>query len=74
MAFVLIAQSLAIGCEKVFGLMAMWVHPHEPCLPTLVDATQKLILLADKGPNWPYAYMWMNNTMAHTPLSSEGHL
>ena len=30
------------------------------------------MMLADKSPNWPYAYVQMNNTMAHTPLSSEG--
>ena len=35
MVFVLIAQSLAIGCEWVFGLTAMWVHPCQACLPTL---------------------------------------
>ena len=32
------------------------------------------MLLADKGPNWPYAYTQMNDAMAHAALSSEGHL
>ena len=74
MAFLLIVPGLAVRCEWVFGLTAMWAHPCQACLPTLVDAAQKLMLLANKGPSWPYAYMQMNDAMAHTPLSSEGHI
>ena len=33
MAFLLIVTSLAIGCEWVFGLTAMWMHPHQIHLP-----------------------------------------
>ena len=72
--FILIVPSLAIGCEWVFCLTAMWVHPCQAHLPTLADATWKLMLLADEGPNWPYAYVQMNDTVAHVPLSSEGHI
>ena len=32
------------------------------------------MLLDDEGPNWPYACTQMNDTMAHVPLSSEGHI
>ena len=32
------------------------------------------MMLADNSPNWPYAYVQMNDAMAHTPLSSEGHI
>ena len=32
------------------------------------------MLLADEGPNLPYAYAQMNDAMAHTPLSSVGHV
>ena len=32
------------------------------------------MLPADEGTDWPYAYAWMNDTMAHMPLSSEGHI
>ena len=34
MAFVLIVASLTIGSKWVFGLTAMWAHPHQAC-PTL---------------------------------------
>ena len=74
MAFLLIVPSLAVRCEQVFRLTAMWMHPHQICLPTLVDVVQKLLLLADEGTDWPYAYIRMNNAVAHAPLSSEGHI
>ena len=32
------------------------------------------MLLANKGPNRPYGYTWMDDTMAHAPLSTEGHI
>ena len=50
------------------------MHPHKVHLPTLVDLAQKLLLLADEGANWPYAYTRMNDTMAYAPLSSEQHI
>ena len=74
MVFILIAPSLAIGCEWVFSLTAMWVHPHQACLPTLADATWNLMLLANEGPNWQYAYVQMNDAMANVPLPSEVHI
>ena len=40
----------------------------------LVAVARKLILLANKGTNWPYAYVRMNDAVAHAPLSSEGHI
>ena len=74
MAFLLIVPSLAIGCKWVFRLTAMWMHPHQVYLPTLADVVLKLLLLADEGADWSYAYIRMNDAVAHTPLSSEGHI
>ena len=74
MAFVLIVPGLATGCEWVFGLTAVWVHPCQAGLPTLREAVQRLMFLADEGLNWPYAYAQMNDAMAQTPLSSKGHI
>ena len=51
MAFVLIVPNLAVGCEWVFGLTSMWMYPHQVCLPTLAEAAQKLMWLADEGTN-----------------------
>ena len=50
------------------------MHPCQVCLPTLADVAQKLLLLADEGANWPYAYIRMNDAMAHMLLSSKGHI
>ena len=72
--FLLIVPSLAVGCEWVFRLTTVWMHPHQVCLPTLADVAQKLLLLADEGVDWPYAYIRMNDAMAHMPLSSEGYI
>ena len=74
MTFILIAPSLAIGCEWDFGLIAVLMHPHQIQLPTLAEVAQKLMLLADEGINWPYAHARMNDAMAHAPLSSERHI
>ena len=74
MAFLLIAPSLANGCERIFGLTALWVYPHQACLASLVEAAQSLVLLSDKGSDWPYAFVWLNDTVLHIPLSSKRHL
>ena len=73
-AFLLVAPSLAVGCEWVFGLAAVWAYSCQAHLHTLGEAAHKLILLADKGLDWLYAFVWMNNAMSHTLLSSEGHI
>ena len=72
MAFLLIAPSLAIGCNRIFSLMAMWAHPHQACLASLVEVAQCLFLLADEGLDWPYAFIQMNDAILHVLLSSEG--
>ena len=59
--------------------MGLWTDLHVDApwpgmLPTLVDVAQKLLLLADEGADWPYAYIRMNDTLAHTLLSSVGHI
>ena len=51
----------------------MWKHAHQAHLPMLADAGRMLLLLADEGADWPYAYIRMNDAVAHTPLSSVGH-
>ena len=62
------------SCEQVFSLTAIWAHPCQVHLHTLEQVACKLLLLADDGPDWPYAFMWMNNNVSYAPLSSEGHV
>ena len=38
------------------------------------EAAHKLLLLAVDSHNWSYAFVWMNITVSHVPLSSEGHI
>ena len=74
MACLSIAPNLAVGYKQVFGLTVVWMHSHQVHLPTLEEAAQKLLLLADEGTNCPYAYIRMNDAVAHSLLSSEGTL
>ena len=38
MAFLIIAPSIAIGCERMFSLTAVWAYPHQACFQTLPEA------------------------------------
>ena len=55
------------------GIITVGVHPHQACLASLVEVAWCLVILANEGPDWPYAFIWKNNTILHMPLSSEGH-
>ena len=61
MTFLLIAPNMDGRGEYVFGLTAVWVHPHQAHLHTLEEAVHKLLLLTDDGPDWLYAFVQMNN-------------
>ena len=74
MAFLLKAPSIAIGYERVFGLSLVWAHLHLACFPTLPEVAHKLVLLADINKDWPYAFIQLNDDVAHVPLSHEGHI
>ena len=74
MAFMLIALNTNAIHEQVFGLTALWAHPHQACLHTLEEVVHKLLLLVDDGPDWPYAFVQMNDTVSHAPLSSEENI
>ena len=73
-AFLMIVPSTNIGGEHIFGLAAVWAHPCQGCLTTLVEVAHKLALLIDDSPDWPYAFAHMNSTTCHMPLSDAGHL
>ena len=60
MAFLSIALDKAIEGERVFGLVAVWVHPHQACLSSLDEAAWKIALLNDTGSDWAYAFVWLN--------------
>ena len=74
MAFLLVAPTLTIRCEQIFGLTAMWAHPCQVHLHTLEKAAHKLVLLADEGLDLPYAFVQLNYAVSHAPLSSKGHI
>ena len=61
MVFLLIAPSLTIRSKRVFGLPTVWAHPCQVCFQALEKAAHKLVLLADKSMDWPYAFIQLND-------------
>ena len=45
MAYLLIVLAQAVEEERIFGLVAMWVHPCQTLLSSLEEAVKKLTLL-----------------------------
>ena len=74
MAFLLIVPGKAVGEEMAFGLVMVWMHPHQACLSSLDKVVRKLALLINLGDNWAYAFLWLNENAQHIPLPDEGHL
>ena len=63
-----------MGCERVFGLVAVWAHPCQAHYHSLEDAAHKLVLLVEESSDWAHAFVWLNEALSHVPLSSEGHI
>ena len=74
MTFLMTLLSYNTRSDQVFGLATMWAHPHQDYLSTLVEAAEKLMLLMDDGPDWPYTFIHMNDSVLHMPLSDKGHI
>ena len=74
MAFLLITPSIAAWYKRIFGFIAVWVHPHQAHYTTPADVAQKLVLLMDGSANWVYAFVQLNEVLSHAPLSSVGHI
>ena len=74
MAFLMIVPNTNTRDDQAFGLAVVWAHPNQGHLSTLMEAAQKLMLLADDGPDWPYAFVCMSNTMLEVSLSNNGHI
>ena len=74
MAFRLIVPGITAGYKRVFGLVALWAHPHQTCYHTQEVVAHKLMLLVVESEDWVHAFVWLNEALSHAPLSSEGHL
>ena len=73
MAFLLIVPDKTVEGERVFGLVAVWMHPYQAHHHSLGEVAHKLTLLINIGNDWVYAFAWLNEGALHTTLSSEGH-
>ena len=72
MAFLIVVPSITARCKRVFGIIAVWAHPHQACFHTLEEAARKFVLLVDESMDWSYAFIWLNNAISHVLLFSEG--
>ena len=57
MAYLLLAPAQVVEEERIFRLVAMWVHPCQTLLSSLEEAAKKLALLVNTGDNWPCAFI-----------------
>ena len=57
MAFLVIAPSITVRCERVFSLTAVWAHPCQAHFLTLPEVAHKFVLLADVSKDWSYVFM-----------------
>ena len=55
MAFLLIVPSIAMGYERVFGLVVVWAHPCQAHYHSLKEVTLKPVLVVDGSVDWAYA-------------------
>ena len=56
MAFLLIALDKTVKGDRVFGLVAMWIHPNQAHHHSLGEVAHKFPLLIDIGTDWVYAF------------------
>ena len=66
LAFLLILPERAIEEELAFGLVVVWVHPYQACIPFLEEVVRKLTLIIPSGENRVYAFAWFNDDAQYT--------
>ena len=67
MAFPIIVPSTNARGDQVFSLAVVWANPHQGHLSTLVEAAQKLMLLADDAAQTGHMHLstWMTPCHMH---------
>ena len=74
MDYLLIVPAQMVEEERIFGLVAMWVHPCQTLLSSLEEAVKKCTLLINTGDDWPYAFVQLCEDSQHVPLSDAEHV
>ena len=74
MAYLLLVPDQAVEEERKFGLVLVWTHTCQACLPSLDEVVRKLTLLINTGEDWAYAFMQLNEGSQHIPLSTTGNI
>ena len=72
MAYLLIVPAQVVEEERIFGLVAVWVHPCQTLLSSLEEAVKKLTLLINTGDDWPYTFVQLCEDSQHVPSLMPG--
>ena len=73
MAYLLLVPVQEVEEER-FGLVGVWVNPHQALLPSLEEAVRKLTLLINMKGKWHYAFVQVSEDLQHIPLSDARHI
>ena len=68
-----LAEEEATGGRK-YGLSTIWVNPCQARVDSMEEAVGELTARVSSGPDWPYAFVQLNQDTCHVPLPKEGHL
>ena len=73
-AFLLVLAKEEATGDRKYGLLTIWVNPHQARVPSMEEAVGKLTAWASSEPNWPYALLQLHKGTCHAPLPKEEHL
>ena len=74
MACLLLAPAQEVEEQRIFGLVAVWVHRCQAHLPSVEEVARKLAFLINTREDWPYTFAWLCEDSQHIPLSNYGHI
>ena len=73
-AFQLVSAEEEATWDRKYGLSTIWVNPCQVRVCSMEEVVRELTTWVSSGPNWPYAFVWLNEDTCHMPLPKEGHL
>ena len=74
MAYLLLALTQEAEEERKFGLVVVWICPHQDLLPLLDEKAKKITLLINTREDQPYAFVQLCKDSWHVSLSNTWHL
>ena len=73
-AFLLVSAKEEATGDRKYSLSTIWVNPCQARVPSIKEVVKELTVWVSSRPNWPYAFVQLNEDTCHVPLPKEGHL